>query len=208
VIVLLVACTGLTVATTLLDVVATVFWPQAYDPKAELDAPSVVLGLGMLGLLALYVPTLVATIVMWCVWVVRANHNNRALGAKELTYSPGWSAGWYFIPIMNLFKPYRALTEIYKASDPDAGPSNWTSVEAPAYLSAWWATWLAGSIVGRISSRMAMSDDLETLKMSTWVGVVSTLMLLFAAAYAIRIVRSIQQRQQQKASCSRPVGVD
>src|SRR5262249_29946861 len=40
------------------------------------------------------------------VWVYRANRNARALGAEGLAYSPGWSVGWFFVPLANLVMPY------------------------------------------------------------------------------------------------------
>ena len=30
-----------------------------------------------------------------------------------MTFTPGWIAGWFFVPIMNLFRPYEAVKELY-----------------------------------------------------------------------------------------------
>ena len=59
--------------------------------------------------------------VLILMWIYRANHNARALGAANMDFTPGWSVGWYFIPIANLWKPYQAMKEIWKAS---ASPSS------------------------------------------------------------------------------------
>ena len=33
-------------------------------------------------------------------WIYRANANVRALGAKDMKFTPGWAVGWYFVPIL------------------------------------------------------------------------------------------------------------
>ena len=53
-----------------------------------------------------------------CGFIVR-NCNVRALGANDLSISPGWSAGWFFVPFANLVKPFVAVREIWNASDSD-----------------------------------------------------------------------------------------
>jgi len=42
-----------------------------------------------------------------------------------MEYTPGWSVGWFFVPLYNFYKPYRAITELYLASDPDGGHYSW-----------------------------------------------------------------------------------
>lgn len=55
-------------------------------------------------------------------WIYQANQNVRFLGAKNMEFTPGWSIGFYFIPILALWKPYQAMKEIWKASH---NPQNW-----------------------------------------------------------------------------------
>lgn len=80
-----------------------------------------------------------AIAILAAVWIYRAAANARALGAPDLTISPGWAVGWYFIPIANCWKPYQAMREIWQASArlqprPDAAKT--------ALLRTWWALWL------------------------------------------------------------------
>ena len=41
-------------------------------------------------------------------WIYRANFNAHQLGGG-LSMTPGWSIGWYFIPVANLWKPYQGM---------------------------------------------------------------------------------------------------
>ena len=68
----------------------------------------------IVGLLQL--PVVLTTGIVFLMWIHRANRNARGLGAEGMTFTPGWSVGWYFIPIANLWKPFQAMKEIWQAS--------------------------------------------------------------------------------------------
>jgi len=51
--------------------------------------------------------------VIFLRWIYRTNKNLHVLSSEHMTFSPGWSLGWYFIPVANLFKPYQAMKEIW-----------------------------------------------------------------------------------------------
>ena len=56
--------------------------------------------------------------MLFCLFMPRANRNARAFGSS-MSISPGWAAGWFFVPIANLWMPYQAMKEIWQGSDPD-----------------------------------------------------------------------------------------
>ena len=58
------------------------------------------------------------TVVAFCFWVYSAHANLRWLRVSGLEYTPGWAVGWFFVPIMLLFRPCQVMFEIWKASDP------------------------------------------------------------------------------------------
>jgi hypothetical protein len=89
-------------------------------------------------------------------WIYRANFNARQLGASEMQFTPGWSIGWYFIPFTNLWKPYQAMKEIWKAS---ANPQDWKSQAVPSLLGWWWFFWIVSNMFGNASFRMALKAD-------------------------------------------------
>lgn len=73
------------------------------------------------------------TAVLFLRWTYLANWNARILGAPDLKPSPGWAVGWYFVPIANLWKPFQALRQTFKASHPDY-TENWQEAPSPALL--------------------------------------------------------------------------
>jgi hypothetical protein len=76
-------------------------------------------------------------------WIYRVACNVRALGAQGLDDSPGWAVGWYAVPVMNLVRPMRALTQIWLAS---YAPARWQKLGTPRLLGAWWGFWIAGNL--------------------------------------------------------------
>src|SRR5262245_35859116 len=87
-----------------------------------------------------------ATAVPFLLWVYRTNRNARALGAEGMTYSPGWSVGWFFVPLANLVMPFLVVREIWKASSVCSG-ANWRQASVSPVFSAWWAVSVARSIM-------------------------------------------------------------
>ena len=90
--------------------------------------------------LAFYVPSAIAILV----WIYRANWNAWALGASGMEYTPGWSVGWYFVPIYSFWKPYQVMREIWHVS---AQPKGWQSERAPALVGVWWFLFLADNFL-------------------------------------------------------------
>ncbi|MDE2796089.1 MAG: DUF4328 domain-containing protein [Gemmatimonadota bacterium] len=78
-------------------------------------------------------------LILIFVWVYRAHHNAEQLGATGLKFSPGWSVGCYFVPVVWFWKPYQAMKEVWQAS---ASPSGWTRQPGSVLLKCWWMCWL------------------------------------------------------------------
>ena len=80
------------------------------------------------------------------------------MGARALITTPGWAVGSFFIPILNLFRPYQAMRDLLKAS---RQPARWRSVPDSPVVSLWWALWLIGYVVHRVAFQMVRGDDLS-----------------------------------------------
>ena len=58
----------------------------------------------------------IAIAIVFGRWIVRAHRNLVPLGATYLEYRPGWAVGFFFIPILNLWKPYQAMKALWQNS--------------------------------------------------------------------------------------------
>jgi len=66
--------------------------------------------------------------------------------------------GWYFVPVANLWKPYQAMKEIWKAS---SDPENWQDRPVSPLLPWWWLLCVVSSIIGQCLPGSSL--NLETL---------------------------------------------
>jgi len=186
------------VLATALDVTALLAFPEMNDPSAQIEAPAaVVLALGLMAGGAASVVLFIVGAVLFCLWAHRANRNARALGAQGMEFTPGWTVGWFFIPIAHLFKPYQAIREIYRASEPDE-EEYWPTAKVPSFFPAWWGAWIVSNILGNQQIALAFSLDPEALALGTWLGVVTTALSLVATVLVIWIIRAIGERQALK----------
>src|SRR6266540_5226992 len=77
-------------------------------------------------------------------WYYRASKNVRAFGATGIT-SPVMAVVWWFVPILNLWKPYSVARDIWKASNPQLDVSISNSIntglkDSPSSnnIKLWW----------------------------------------------------------------------
>lgn len=64
----------------------------------------------------LLIGTYVGCATLFSMWKHRASKNLAPLGVSNQRFSPRWAVAYYFIPILNLFRPYQAMKEIYLRS--------------------------------------------------------------------------------------------
>ena len=82
--------------------------------------------------------TFALSVVCFARWIHNASLRAH-LFSGGMTISPGWAVGSYFIPIVNLFKPFQAMREIWQAS---IAPNATGIVPVPVGMRIWWGLWL------------------------------------------------------------------
>ncbi|MCZ2101569.1 MAG: protein kinase [Chitinophagales bacterium] len=91
---------------------------------------------------ALYLVVSVISGVTFIKWF-RRSYFNLHLKVDGLLYSEGWAAGSWFVPILNLFRPYRIMKELYIKTK-DLLINNNISYHQninTSYLGWWWVLW-------------------------------------------------------------------
>lgn len=149
----------------------------------------------------------VATVVAWCFWIHRAYANLEALGYRHQRFTPGWAAGWYFMPLLNLIRPYQVMREIWNASRPgvehdDSLPAlDMRMNAAPAPVVAWWAAWLIENFVGIWGARSGVEiQSVESAIRAAYANIVSDGLEVVAALLAAYVVRAVTRMQEERAA--------
>lgn len=104
-----------------------------------------------------YLIAVVGSVIIIARWIYAAARSNSESGIEGLQYSAGWAVGWFFVPVMNLFKPYLALKEHYLAR---LKVDDWPSRNAMTTFHLWWGSWIATNLLSNRSLRISMQEDL------------------------------------------------
>ena len=110
-------------------------------------------------------------------WYSRATTNIHSFGAKEVT-SAKMAIIWWFVPIMQLWKPYNVTQQIWKASNPLLVLSNgteWKKSSSSNTIKIWW-------IIGILSIIIATLVDIYLVNANT--------QMLFQPSYRVEPVIS------------------
>jgi hypothetical protein len=111
-------------------------------------------------------------------WFHRAYKNLVAFRGREgLRSSPAWAWLSFWVPFVNVWRPFQIGQEIYAKSGSDD-----EILASSRDIGCWWVTWLVGGILSRYSDKL------------------SSVLLVASAVFAIRMVRSIEGRQARRAT--------
>lgn len=142
-------------------------------------------------------------IIAFCFWVHRVAKNLKALNVTDQRFSPGWAVGWWFVPIMNLFRPYQVMSEIWKGSDPLVTAEDslsWRNAPAGVLLGWWWGIWLTSNFINTGVSRAFLSDDISVdgLITADYFSLAGDALTVVAAVLLFMLVRAITSNQAAK----------
>ncbi len=130
-------------------------------------------------------------------WIYRANYNAHQLGASGMVFTPGWSIGWYFIPIANLWKPYQAMKEIWQVS---ANPQSWSSQPVTSILPWWWFFWIISSMLGNASFRLVMkAEEIDEFIIANIVTQLSDIISIPLSFIVISMISKVYKMQMSHA---------
>ena len=128
------------------------------------------------------------TVVLWSMWTYRAAQNIRVISkASYFEFTPGWAVGYYFIPILNLFRPMQAMKEIANWSIPEDDGDDRHSSESLVHT--WWIFWIFSNVAANLSIRIE------------WAGatIFASGISIVSAVMAINLVRRINGGQIWRA---------
>ena len=174
---------------------------QPGEDLADAVTPVVVFG-GMSTLIS------VATVVLFLLWLHRAVANARLMG-RSTTCSPAEAVGAYFIPVLNFFRPYQAMKELHRASDPttlgdapvfrDRDDADYRGGAREVIAPARWA--YAAPILGwwlLFALRPVVSTVALPLTGGSAARVVGSVWDIAAAMACVLVIRSVDSRQRER----------
>ena len=152
------------------------------------------------------------TFIMW----FRRAYFNLHQKSKNLQFSEGWAAGSWFVPILNFYRPFQIMNELYteterllvknRVCEKDVYPtSSWLEKDAYStnYLMPWWILWIASKFVGNFVLRIGFNADTIDSLIAATIGymIVNVLEIIFALL-AIKVIKDYSRVEPLLAQIS------
>lgn len=135
-------------------------------------------------------------------FVHRASRNLRPLKSEGQTFTPNWSVGWMFIPIVNLWQPMQVFGELWRGSDPKVpvdDPTAWQRGARSPLVSFWWLTVTASLLLSPpILTRALASAGIEARIAAANFMVWSDVLMVLPAIIGLILFRAIHARQEAR----------
>ena len=112
-------------------------------------------------IIQIYLITYIVSIITFLMWFKRAYFNLHQK-VKNLSYSVGWAVGSWFVPILNFFRPYQIMKELYQETKKlllNKGLITEDSLSTK-YIGLWWTLWIIGGIIARLAFKFTINNIL------------------------------------------------
>ena len=173
------------------------------DPKSQ-DVGAALIGLvaalGLFGALFVFL----VTAIIFAMWVYRAKLNCEGFGAVGLRFTPGWSVGWFFVPFMNLVKPYQCMQETWRVS---TSPKTWQGVKDGNIVGVWWALWICNNLLGSALGRFDEVKGVEQLTTFTILLGIYIIVGIAVDLVTLRMISEIYRRQKALVDSKEPMDI-
>ena len=154
-------------------------------------------------------------------WFYRASKNIHSFGAKEIS-SPIMTVIWWFVPILQLWKPYKIAQQIWKGSNPETGLATgieWKKLPSSNIIRLWWILGILPLLILSIfvifailnfgtnytdleQAGQKLAESKEMLFYSNLGSILSSGLVIASTIFFIRMVKQISLRQEIKSGRS------
>lgn len=146
--------------------------------------------------------TIAQLVLFWgCAVVVgrctyRAMRNLYTVGSKHAEMAPGWTVGWYIIPIASLFKPAEGMSQIVHGTRSAVGNLASTRSGIPLWWTCWILTNITQTIAGQIVRIAGDAIDPSTQMIAFAFEAASSTFGILSAWALMRVLRPVVRDQE------------
>jgi hypothetical protein len=144
---------------------------------------------------------LAVTAVAFLTWLYQARVNVRALAVRRPSYSSNWAVLGFLVPLVNTFRPYQVVSEVWRASDPETlDPFTWKQRRVSRLVPLWWgllASTVGVALLAWLTS-VGAGVNLARLELTTALAIAANLLAGLAAGAATVLITRIGDAQETK----------
>jgi hypothetical protein len=155
------------------------------------------------GAMLLFFISYLVSVVFFLMWFRRAYANLQKFKIVR-KYSPAWAVGYWFIPLLHMFRPYEVMREMYDNMSSFLKRSGETTyaLPNPSLAKTWWIWWLISTIGARFVSKLT---ELSGNNFGTPISYADQLTLGFfmslsvcvAAYYAVVVLKDFSRGEEK-----------
>lgn len=135
-----------------------------------------------------YLVVQLAAYVAVITWLYKAAKNAERINPGRMNNTPKWAIWGWFVPFMNLVRPYHMVKETWEASNRGD-----TTPTPEGLLRTWWGLVIVSSVVFRITFNANSADSIVT---ALYADIFADLTYIVAGGVLIKIIGMIEQRQE------------
>jgi hypothetical protein len=143
----------------------------------------------LVGIVTLIVSIISA--VAFIQWFRRAYFNLHSL-VPNLTYSEGWAAGSWFVPVIGFFRPYQIMVELYNKTIARLVERKLFENQSfdLSFVKVWWALWIIVSIIGRVVYKfISEAETLDKFIDCTIFSMVESILYIPLSLITIKVIK-------------------
>lgn len=128
-------------------------------------------------------------IVLFILWFRRAYNNLNLSNKANTKYAEGWAAGAWFVPFINLARPYFIMQEIWEKTQ--EATHNLITHKNGKIIGWWWIIWIINNIGTNFINRYFKETSVEELIISTSASIIFNFIELVALVLLIIIIKNV-----------------
>ncbi|MFI2377315.1 DUF4328 domain-containing protein [Streptomyces sp. NPDC018964] len=146
------------------------------------------------------VATSLLCVVLFITWFFLMRRRTGPLAPDRFRMGSGWAIGAWFVPVANLWLPYRVAVDMWGACTPL--PTEGESRQVPTWpVNLWWSLFVGTVLLGRYASaRLDMTDSLTGLSDAVTLYLAVDLLYAVTAGAAVLFTVRLTALQRLKAT--------
>lgn len=137
-----------------------------------------------------YLIAYITSAVTFISWFRRAYYNLHTQ-ISNLRFDEGWAAGAWFVPFVNLVRPYQIMKELYQETEhllAERG-ENHNPQNSTALLSGWWTLWIIVGLIGNFILRYSLNaDEIEELMVVSIASIISSIVSIPLSLSTVEVI--------------------
>jgi hypothetical protein len=140
----------------------------------------------------------IISVVTFIQWFRRAYWNLHEI-SSNLSYSEGWAAGSWFVPIISFYRPFVIMKELFSETkrifiqNGKNVHQNYTPT-----LNLWWTLWIIGAALETtINQYQKNSKDIDVLMNATIGEIIALVLSIVSCIITIKIIKMYSQLEDE-----------